>query len=93
MYDYEIERDIEDGSEYYYSVCREAFYWWQEPGKTLIELTDLITGKRITGYIQQGEKADGICRDWMERGDYTTDSWGNPTYWWLEARRFAERRR
>ena len=88
MDDYETERDVEGGSEYYYSRDREAFYHWQ-PGRTLIELTDLRTGIRYTGYIQQCEKADGVCRDFMEHGRDKTDLTNKAHYWWSVARWFA----
>lgn len=80
--DYDILRD--DGCEYYESADRTAFYEWLGPGDTYIELMDRRTGERATGYIQQSEKADGICRAWIEEGRYKTDSFGCPTYWWRD---------
>ncbi len=64
MSDYDVLR-TSDG-EPYTSTERLAGYEWK-PGKTYIMLSD-VSGQWYEGYIEQGEKADGICRAWIEDG-------------------------
>ncbi len=65
-----------DGSTVIVGNERFAQFKWAYSGHTDI-LLETFDGLMIQGWIQQGEKAEGLCRSWVEFGYFRT--WFNET--------------
>ncbi len=65
-----------DGSTVITGIERRAQFKWAYGGHTDV-LLETFDGLMIQGWIQQGEKAEGLCRAWVEQGHFRT--WFNET--------------